>query len=237
MFNFFKKKPKDQSADVKPLETAEESPWTAAHNAHNDRMLRMGAQISNWRKATLLSSITTMMAVAGLTYVALQPKFIPQLVEVDKLGQTVAVKAIYGDEAITDVNRLVYREMFDFFQNARSVTTDRQENNRKLKKVFLRLDGAANKYVRTELRKAPPNVVGASKTVDVKVRTAMPLTGKSWQIDWEEHSFNLAGEATGVEYWRSTVQYELRPTGTPSIFQENPIGFTITEISWQTIAQ
>lgn len=238
MFSIFKKNPKDQLEAVKAeTDKQDDSPWTRANNAHNDRVLRQGAQIANWRRTTFLMGCIALSAVAGLIYVAQQPKFVPMTIQVDKLGQTVAVKALYGDEAVTDKNRLVYREMFDLITNLRSVTTDRQANNDRLTAGFSRLDGAAAKYVREELRKAPPNIVGASKTVQIKVRSAMPLTGKSWQVDWEEHSFSLGGEAIGEESWRSTLQYELKPTGDEKAIRVNPIGFRVFEMSWQKIAQ
>lgn len=238
MLSTFLKKNQKPEPVVKADATAQdESPWTRANNAYNDRTLRQGAQIANWRKATLLMGCIALTAVGGLIYVAQQPKFVPMPIQVDKLGQTLVVKALYGDEAITDKNRLVYREMFDLITNLRSVTTDRVANNDRLTLGFSRLDGAAAKYVRDELRKAPPNVVGATKTVQVKVRSAMPLTGKSWQVDWEEHSFSLGGEAIGVESWRSTLQYELKPTGDEKTIRINPIGFKATEMSWQKIAE
>lgn len=238
MISIFKKKPKAQSPDLKAEATKdEESPWTKANQAYNDRVLRMGAQIANWRKATFLMGVIALASVGGLIYLGAQPKFVPYTIEVDKLGQTLAVKAINGDEALTDKNRLVYREMFDLITNLRSVTTDRQANNDRLTNGFSRLEAAAKKYARDELRKAPPNVVGGTKTVQVKVRSALPLTGKSWQVDWEEHSFSLGGEALGVERWRSTMQYELKPTGDEKTMRSNPIGFTVPEMSWQKIAQ
>lgn len=238
MFSFLKKKSQNlQTPDKTPVDKQEESPWTRANNASNDRVLRQGAQIKNWRRATFLMGCIALLSVGGLIYVAQQPKFIPMTIEVDKLGQTLAVKALHGDEAVSDKNRLVYREMFDLITNLRSVTTDRQANNDRLTAGFSRLDGAAAKYVREELRKAPPNVVGANKTVQVKVRTAQPLTGKSWQVDWEEHSFSLGGEAIGVESWRATLQYELKPAGDEKAIRINPIGFKAQEMSWQKIAQ
>lgn len=238
MFSRFKKKPQAQlDVGVTDADNQQESPWTRANNAYNDRVLRLGAQVSNWRRATFLMGCIAFTSVGGLIYVAQKPKFIPVTIEVDKLGQTLAVKALYGDEAITDKNRLVYREMFDLITNLRSVTTDRVANNDRLTAGFSRLDGAAAKYVREELRKAPPNVVGATKTVQVKVRSAIPLTGKTWQVDWEEHSFSLAGEALGVEHWRSALQYDLKPTGDEKAIRVNPIGFKATEMSWQQIAK
>lgn len=180
-------------------------------------------------------SLITAIAIGGVIYIGAQSKYVPLLVEVDKLGRTVAVRALSGDDAITDSSRMVYREMFDLVENLRTVTTDRTANNDRLSKGFSRLEGAARMYVRTELRKAPANDVGATKTVQVKVKTALKLTGKSWQIEWEELSYNLAGEYLGVELWRATLQYELKPSSDEVSIRTNPIGYMVPELSWQKV--
>ncbi|RWA45632.1 hypothetical protein AU476_00950 [Cupriavidus sp. UYMSc13B] len=44
-------------------------------------------------------------AVGGAIWIGAKSKFIPMVFEVDKLGQVVAVKALHGDEAVTDPQR------------------------------------------------------------------------------------------------------------------------------------
>ena len=212
-----------------------DSPWLRAERQHENTFLQLNAQAANWRLSSYFSAAVALIAVSGAIYIGAQPKFIPMLVEVDKLGRTLAVRAVTGDDAITDSRRLVYREMFDLIENLRSVTTDRLANNDRLAKGFTRLEGSARTYVRTELSKAPANEVGATKTVQVRVKTALKLEGKSWQVEWEEHSYSLAGDALGVEQWKATLQYELLPTGDELSIRRNPIGFTVTEFSWQKV--
>lgn len=226
----------DSGADASPF-AKQDSPWVRAQLFHDDRFLRMALQIKNWQRAFLVMAVITVISVSGSIYLASRSKFIPMVIEVDKLGQTVAVKALTGDEAVTDSARLVYREMFDLFENLRTVSTDRIANNLRLNAGFSRLTGSAFNYVKTALSKAPPNEVGTTKAVQVKVRSALKLSGKSWQIDWEEHSLGLNGEALGVEVWRATVQYTLEPSGDAATIRENPIGFTVSDLSWQKVVQ
>lgn len=215
--------------------TNEDAPWIKAQTRHEHTFLRLAQQVANWRMFAFFSLAVGAVAIGGVIYIGAQSKFIPYVVEVDKLGQTLAVRALTGDDATTDPRRLVYREMFDLIENLRTVTTDRLANDDRMDKGLSRLDGAANNYVRAELKKARPNEIGATKSVQIKVKTALKLAGKSWQVEWEEHSFNLNGDEMGVELWRATVQYELVPSADPAIFQRNPMGFTVTEISWQKV--
>lgn len=214
---------------------SEDAPWIRAGREHNHTFLRLAMEKANWRLFAFFCLFIAAVSVAGLIYIGSKSKFVPLLVEVDKLGQTLAVRALTGDDAVTDSRRLVYREMFDLIENLRTVTTDRLANNERLSKGFSRLSGASYGYVRAELKKAPPNEVGTTKSIQVKVKTALKLAGKSWQIEWEEASFSLTGEALGIETWRATLQYELTPSGDEKSIRINPIGFTVSDLSWQKV--
>lgn len=235
----FKRKPQPEpaSSDTNARPSDIETPWTLAEKLHEDRTLRVQAQIKNWRIFAFMCLFVAAIGVSGAVWIGMQSKYVPMVIEVDKLGQTLAVRALHGDAAITDPARLAYREMFDLIENLRTVSTDRQANNDRIKKGFSRLRGAAEKYVRTELRKAPPNEVGATKSVQVRVRSALKTAGKTWQIDWEERSYSLAGDLLSTEMWRATVQYELNPSSEERIFRGNPIGFEVPDLTWQPLVQ
>lgn len=223
------------NGDASPSVSAADAPWVRAGMQHNDTFLRLAAQVANWRMLAFSALVVAALAVGGVIYIGAQSKYIPMLVEVDKLGQTLAVKAVTGDLAVSDTSRLVYREMFDLIENLRTVTTDRHANNARLSKGFSRLANSARKYVSNELAKNPPNDVGTKKFIQVKVKTALKLAGKSWQIDWEESSYALNGELLSTENWRATLQYQLVPSGEEENIRTNPIGFVVSDLSWQKV--
>lgn len=232
---FFRKKA-DEAVGSSSMAVGEgDAPWLRAQHAHENTNFRQGAQVANWRLFAFICLFGMIISVCWTGYIGSQSKVKPMIVEVDKLGRTVAVRVLDGDDAVTDASRSVYREMFDLMENLRTVSTDRIANNDRIEKGFSRLTGAARKYAKAELQKAPPNVVGTTKTVQVQVKTALRLTEKSWQIEWEEHPFTLNGEALPVENWKATVQYELSPTGEEQDIRTNPIGFRITELSWMKV--
>jgi type IV secretory pathway TrbF-like protein len=215
-----------------------DNPWMRAQIAYEDRVIRSQAQVANWRMFAFFSLAIAAVAVSGAVWIGGKSKLIPMVFEVDNLRRTVYVATLHGDEATTDANKIVYSEMFELFENLRSVTTDREANNARLRKGFSRLTGAAATYVRTELRKAPPNEVGATKTVQVTVRSALKLTGKSWQVDWDETSFGLDGKQIGdPEHFRATLQTKLDPSDDEKEFRKNPSGLQIPELSWQKVVE
>jgi type IV secretory pathway TrbF-like protein len=213
-------------------QTAIDAPWLKAQMAYNDTFLRLAAQVANWRMFAFISLAIASFSVIGLIYVGAQSKFVPFLVEVDKLGRTVAVRSLTGEDAIRDPQRLVYREMFDLIEHLRSVSTDPEANKKNITMGFSRLTGSATVYVRTELRKALPNEVAQTKTVQVQVKAVLPISANTNQIEWEEHSFDLQGNEIGVDKWKATVVYKLAPPEAEEGIRINPIGFFASEISW-----
>jgi type IV secretion system protein VirB5 len=63
----------------------------------------------------------------------------------------------------------------------------------------------------------------------------LKLAGKSWQVEWEEHSFSLLGEPMGIEKWKATLQYDLLPSGEEENIRKNPIGFVVPELNWMKV--
>lgn len=213
-----------------------EAPWLMAQRAYEDTYLKLAAQVVNWRRITFLSLLITGIAVSGVVYIGAQSKFVPYVVEVDKLGRALAVRSLQGAEATRDPARQVYADIFELIENLRTVTTDREANNRNLNRAFAKLGDGAKNYVRTELRKAPPNEVGATKTVQVRVTTALKLSEKVWQVEWEEVSFNMQGDQIDKpELWKATLEYELEPGETEEAIRKNAVGLKVLQLNWAKV--
>jgi type IV secretion system protein VirB5 len=214
-----------------------DAPWIRAQQAYDDTFLRLAAHATNWRRFAMMVAMIATIAVGGVAYIGAQSKFIPFLIEVDKLSRTVAVRALDGSDAIKDPSRLVYREMVDLMSSCRTVTTDISANNKNIHQCLVRLKGAARNYAITELRKAPPNEVGATKTIQIDVKSAQLVSDSTWQIEWVEHSYSLAGVETKLETWKAMVKYELKPSSEEKDIRENPIGFSVTDLNWLRVIE
>lgn len=238
IIELLKKKDDRPHADIALVDTNvmdSDAPWVKAHKQYENTNVRLNAQVSNWRLFVFLLLIIVCISVIGNVVQGSQSKMIPYLVEVDKLGRTIAVRALEGNEAVTDKRRLVYREMFDVIENIRTVSSDPSVNKQHLTHAYSRLSGAAVKYVTEELKRNPPNVVGATQTVEVEVRAAIPISKKTWQVEWVERTYSLAGVLSKTDNWKASLTYELTPSGLEESIRDNPIGYTVTDISWLRI--
>ncbi|MGS0741122.1 VirB8/TrbF family protein [Glaciimonas sp. GG7] len=243
--SFFNKKMKQtgQAAPGVHLSTTSEvgdempqhpdAPWVLAALHHDDRFLRMAAQVKNWRQFALFGLVLAACSIGGVIYIGSQSKIVPYMIEVDKLGRTLAVRAIGGKDAVNDPKKLTFREMIEFFENCRMVTADAAANNMFLTRAFDRLSESAYGYVKRELLlRGKPNDIAVNRTISVDVKSAIPVSDNLWTVEWIETSYNLKGEPLPhPELWKANVHFELRPGGKDDL-PHNPTGFTITSLSW-----
>lgn len=221
----------ERIAEGLPLDT--DAPWVIAQRHHDDRTLRSAMHTANWQRIAMFAMAVALAAVIGVVIIGSQSKVVPYLIEVDKLGRTIAVRAVDGRDASVDLNRMIYREMVMLIENTRTVSLDFQQNNKALTLAFSRLTGAAYNYVRHDLSLKKPNEVAATKTVQVDVQIALPVTENTWQVEWTETSLSLGGEAMGPpERWKANIHYELRPGGSEADLRINPVGIFIHSLTW-----
>lgn len=219
------------------LPTDPDAPWAAAQRHMDDRFLRVAAHAENWRKSFFWMMGAALFMGVGLAFMATQSRVEPIFIAVDKLGRTSEMGAGLNAGGKVDAALLVDREMREFIENVRTVTSDFAANNKALGRAFSRLAGAAHGYVKNDLQSHKPNEVALKKTIAVDIKIAFPITkeGKqnTWQVEWSETSYDLRGDPIGEpEMWRATIQYELRPGKTIDEVKPNPVGFYVMGISW-----
>lgn len=233
-----KNKPVDPEAEqVKAALAGPNAPWFKSGAKFYDELLNARTQTKNWQRQALLSWLLSVGALGGMVYVGSLPKIKPYIVEVDQLGRVRAVRALSENDTRIDPERIIVGELSDMITNLRTVTTDREANNRNISKGLSRLTGAAYKYAYTELRKAPPNEVGKTKTLQVKTYPPLKISDGTWQIEWDETSYSFAGEMIGVpEKWKAVVQLKLEPNlDDEDVFGKNPYGFQGHQLNWTRV--
>ena len=72
-------------------EKKEINPWLNARGFMNDREKMFLSSRFGWMVMAIISLLIALGAVGGTLYVAQQSKFVPYVVQVDKIGQAVAV--------------------------------------------------------------------------------------------------------------------------------------------------
>lgn len=212
-----------------------DSMWHKADSKQEDRYLRLNKQVANWRIFSFIALIIVGISVVGNVVQGTQSKTQPFIVEVDKLGRTLAVRSLDSNDQMTNKKAMYFREMVELIENLRTVSTDPQANFKNMSRGFSRLKGGARNYANEYLGKNKPNDVGQHQTIEVHVRAAIPISNKTWQIEWVEDSYSLAGTLIKSENWKASMTFSIEHPEDEDEIRKNPIGFYVTDLSWLRI--
>jgi type IV secretory pathway TrbF-like protein len=187
----------------------------------------------------VLALLVALSAVGGMTYIGSQSKFVPYVVQVDKLGQQAAVapaqRAAPADPAV------VHSSVAAWISNIRMVTPDIALQRKGVFHVYSMLsanDAAtakANEYLNGN-EASNPFKRAETETVSVEIDTVLFQAGETWQVDWVETTRDRQGGMKGTpQRWRALVTvYTIVPTAetTEQQIRDNPLGVHIRDFSW-----
>ena len=212
--------------------TRSKSVWIA----HNGGII---AANWHWQITAILCLLITLSAVGGLVYSMNQSKFIPYVVEVDKLGQTVAVFPA-GKANKVDV-RIVRATLADWVSSLRMVSPDIAVQRKAIFRVYANLsigDPATQKS--NEWLNGTPESTPFSRAETVTVHTSnysvIAQSPDTWQVDWTETVRDRDGQLSKSPFrMRALINvYVVHPTSATSVedMQKNPIGLFIKDYNW-----
>jgi type IV secretion system protein VirB5 len=207
------------------------NPYISARREWNERYGDYVSQAKNWRIVAVLSGITAIVAVAGVVYIGAQSKFIPYVVAVDQHGSAVA--AGIADRASAVDPRVVRALIGRFVTDLRGVISDQQAEKAAIDRVYSMLpSGAASTTVVSDQFKTnSPFTRAATETISVDVESILPISDKSWQVDFRETARSPNGMLLSKKRYRATLTTELSPVTNEQLIRLNPIGLFVTEIS------
>lgn len=216
---------------------------TDARTQAGDRIKKAQREKRDWKLAFWSAFALLLGTVASLVYVALQPRFVPYVVAVDKLG--VAMPIAPASRADASDPSLVATELTRFVVNVRGVSTDRFAQASMVERAY----AYASPQVATQLNgyfRQPENdsrLIGerAVRTVHVQRVTPLPPPAKNtWNVRWSETE---APVGTGP---RSTVDWEAYLTvrqldggsggKTAKQVELNPYGIYVVGLSWSQVS-
>ena len=99
-----------------------DNPYLSARRSWNDHMESMAASRNMWQILAILSLMITLAAVGGVIHIGSQSKFIPYVVQIDHLGEAIAVTR--ADMAAPVDPRVIHASVASFINDLRMVTPD-----------------------------------------------------------------------------------------------------------------
>ncbi|TWI46164.1 type IV secretion system protein VirB5 [Pseudomonas duriflava] len=216
-----------------------ENPYLAARRTWNDHVGSVVASRMAWQVMGLLCLMISLAAVGGLIYIGSQSKFIPYIVQTDKLGAAVAFGR--ADQTSTVDQRVIQARIASFIADARLVTPDISLQRAAVFRVYavLSSNDAATKKMNEWLNGTPesrPFTRAETETVSVEIKSVLQQTPETYQVDWEETTRDRSGSLKKApELWRAMVtvyQAETNPAVSEQELMMNPIRLFVRDFSW-----
>jgi type IV secretory pathway TrbF-like protein len=218
------------------------NPYLDARRAWNSHVDRAYAAQHTWQLLCVVCLLIALAAVGGTIYLGSKSKFVPYVIEVNKLGEAVAVGP--AQVAAPADPRVVRASLASFIASARLVTPDVTLQREAIFRVYAMLhtkDAAAqqmNEWYNGSKESLP--FIRASKvTVTTDINSVLPISGNSWQVDWQETTRDRTGALVGQPvHMRAMMTVYLEPpstTGDEAAIQRNPLGIYISTYTWQEV--
>lgn len=230
------KKQEPQKTAGKNISKKIANPYLAARNEWNEVYGSYIKQRNIMVIITLCALVITVIAVMGVVHIGSQSKFIPYVVEVDKLGRSAGVGIARQVSPASE--KSIKAQLSDFVIYVRSVTTDARVQKQWLLKAYSmmgRNDPSAiyvKEYFGAGTGPRSPFVRAQTETVEVNVSTILSLSGESWEVEWTETVRDNEGAIIDTVLMRGLFQIYIAVPETEQDILNNPSGVFVKSISW-----
>ncbi|MBI9112339.1 type IV secretion system protein [Maridesulfovibrio ferrireducens] len=208
-------------------------------DARAEWLERYGSYIESrnqWRIASLIALLIAVLSISINFVQITQNKVIPYVVEVDKLGHSVAVKR--ADSTVNVSDRIIQAEIANLIVNWRTVTADIGLQKKMVTKMSSFVTGAARGATRSWYEANNPYERGQKVLVEVDIKgIPLPVSSESWRIEWLETIRNHSGVAMSSTKYEATLKVRISSPTTDSQIIRNPAGVYITELSWAKLLE
>ena len=216
------------------LETPEaaSTPYLEARREWNERYGDYLSQAHHWRLAALGSLAVSIILATGLVWLANQSRIVPYVVEVDQLGQALAVKPVERTGP-TDA-RVIKAQLAAFIAWARTVSTDIPLLKSALWNAYGMTGPQAKAYLDEYYQAHSPFDRANRETVAVEINAVLPQTEQSYQVTWTETARDQQGRPAGQTHWQASLTITISPPKDEKtiISSKNPLGIYVATLNW-----
>lgn len=220
--------------------TEKKNPYLDAARAWNDYFASLTGARNIWLAFAFVSLCIALAAVAGVIYIGGQSKYIPYVIEVDKLGH-VQYEGVIPQYHARDA-KVIQLLLMDFVTDLRGVTLDAQLQKQFLDRLYAKMLKSSNalKKVSDYFTSGDHNplVRGRKVTVGVTVTSLIPMTEETYSIEWiETVRDNANGLVASTSNYKGNFTLEFRDMGDALLedIRKNPLGLYVKDFSFQQL--
>lgn len=208
------------------------NPYMSARREWDERYGDLITRARNWRIMALLCALSTAVATGGVIRLSTRTHIVPFVVAMDSLGRTVAAGP--AEQATAADDRLKRATLFTWVEDLRTVTTDGIAQRKAIDRVYAHIaSGAqAQAFISEFYRSAPPQKRASTETVSVEVRSVLPTSDRTFEVEWAETTRDLYGAVKAQDHWKAAFTIAVNPPQDERMARINPLGIYVTRASW-----
>ena len=215
-----------------PLHT----PYRRAAQEWDTRMGNAVIHAKNWRIAAFICMANTLLSIAGLIFLGAQPKLVPHIVQVDKLGEARYVGPVgRAFSQFVPSEATIQFQLRRFIADTRELSSDPLVIKRQWMDAYNMATPAAANMLTAYVQNNDPFHRATEERVTIEVTSMVALTKETWQADWVESSYSKNGTLIGTRMWRGTFRTSLRAGPTEEQLAKNPLGLYVEEFHWSRL--
>jgi type IV secretion system protein VirB5 len=134
-------------------------------------------------------------------------------------------------------DRLKRSILFTWIENLRTVTTDGVAQRKAIDRVYAHIASGAQSqaFVSEFYRNDPPQKRAQNETISVEVRSVLPTSDRTFELEWREITRDLYGAVKGQDHWKASVTIAINPPKDERLARINPLGIYVTNASWAKV--
>jgi len=229
----FRRQRAESSANSRTVEL--HNPYLAARREWDERYGEFITRARNWRTMATISALVGLLATGGMVWLSARSHLVPFVVLVDSLGRPIASGV--AEQASLGDDRLRRAVIQDWIENLRMVTTDGIAQRRAIDHVYAHVASGTNAqaFVSDFYRNDPPFKKAQTDTVSVEVKSVLPTSDRTFEVDWIETSRDLYGGVKSTDHWKGSLTVALNAPTDERQARINPLGLYVTAASWAKV--
>ena len=215
--------------------TQPQNAYFAARREWDERYGDLITRARNWRTIALVCALIGLMATAGMAWLSARSRIVPFVVLMDNLGRPVA-SGIAEQTTISD-DRLKRVSISAWVEDLRLVTTDGIAQRKAIDHVYAQIASGseAQTFVSEFYRSSEPFKRAQTETVSVDVKSVLPTSDRTFEVDWVETTRDLYGAVKAIDHWKGSFSIALNPPTEERLARINPLGVYLTNLSWAKV--
>ena len=142
-----------------------------------------------------------------------------------------------ADQTSLNDDRLKRSNIFNWVENLRTVSTDGVAQRKAIDRVYAEISSgsAAQTFISDYYRGDPPFKRAETETVSVEVKSVLPTSDRTYEVEWLETTRDLYGTVKATDRWKGYLTIVVNPPADERQARINPLGVYITNASWAKV--